>query len=326
MKKIIIDLQGGDNGPDILLNGVFRSALSHPDLQFVLFCTDADSVSKKVSDYTGANAGVESGRFTVVQADDEIKQEEPAQCIFKGRDSSSMAMSLDCLKKDADTVGLLCAGNTGALMLGSIFRLGLQPGYKTPALSTLLPNLKGGMTTMVDCGANIDIDARNLKDFALLGSDFARRMFKNPSPTVALLNVGREEGKGSPLYKEAYGLLKQMGEAGEIHFIGNAEGSDIVTGYADVVVCDGFSGNVVLKLFESVGKAALSVVENSAKKTGETGSESNKESLGKLRELFVLNERGGATFLGCIKPVIKMHGCANEETVEACVDQLLSIV
>ena len=309
MKKVIIDLLGADNGPEELLSGVVKAAEKFPSLGFIL-----------VGDESAARAilkkeGVSAPSFEFIRATDFISNHEPAMAIFKGRDECSTAKALDALKCDEDVIGLLSAGNTGALMVGSIFRLGLKDGLKAPALSTMLPNVKGGMTTLVDCGANVNIDAANLVDFAKLGSEFVKRMFDLKDPRVALLNVGREEGKGSPLYVQAYGLLKTAGENGEIHFIGNAEGYDIITGYADVVVCDGFAGNIVLKLTEAVGKTALSIVE----------SKVDPKTQDKLKDLFVFNERGGATFLGTKKPVIKMHGCANADTVVACTGQLLKV-
>ena len=303
MKKIIIDVLGSDLGPEELKKGVIEAAKLHPDISFVL-------------------AGGSAASFECLPATDYIRPDEPAMSIFKGRDDSSMAMALNYLKDDPDCIGLLSAGNTGALMVGSIFRLGLKQGLKTPALSTLLPNTKGGMTTLVDCGANVNIEAANLKDFALLGSEFASRMFAIEKPRVALLNVGREEGKGNALSAEAYGLLKALDEEGRIHFIGNAEGYDIISGYADVIVCDGFAGNIVLKLTEAVGKTALQIVNEAKEKTPSDGW---NEVSGKLTDLFVFNERGGATFLGTAKPVIKMHGCATKDTVVSCVDQLLRI-
>jgi len=174
----------------------------------------------------------------------------------------------------------------------------------------------------VDCGANVNIEAANLKDFATLGSAFSSKMFSIDAPKVALLNVGKEKGKGNPLAVESYGLLEELSGEGKINFIGNAEGYDIISGYADVIVCDGFAGNIVLKLTEAVGKTALSIVSAANEKES---SKALEDILAKLTELFVLNERGGATFLGTVKPVIKMHGCATEETVVACVDQMLRI-
>ena len=342
MRKIVIDLEGSDNGSEVLFDGVLKAAEQFPELQFNLAGTDPEMMEGKIAATT-----IPRNRFEILTATDIIRNDEPAMSIFKGRDQTSMAVALDALKGQGDAIGLLCAGNTGALMVGSIFRLGLNEGLKTPALSTMLPNTKGGMTTLVDCGANVNIEAKDLKNFAVLGSDFVRRMFKIPKPGVALLNVGREEGKGSPLYVEAYTLLNELGQKGEINFIGNAEGYDIISGYADVIVCDGFAGNIVLKLTESVGKCALALVEQKISEASHQSTTANtlstddanplfsskkssaeeglNEISDKLKELFVFNERGGATFLGTKKPVIKMHGCATDETVVSCVDQLLRI-
>lgn len=317
MKKIIIDLEGSDHGPEVLFSGARKAAEKYPQLSFSLVTTNAEKFKNEINTLPS---------IELIPAQDFIRCDEPAMSIFKGRDSSSMAVALDALKNDVDATGLLSAGNTGALMVGSIFRLGLNEGLKAPALSTMLPNIKGGMTTLVDCGANVNIEAFNIRDFAVLGTDFVRKMFGIEKPAVALLNVGREAGKGTPLYIESYGLLKQAGEEGLINFIGNAEGYDIVTGYADVIVCDGFAGNIVLKLTEAVGKAALSLVEEKKASLSDTAEISALSEISeKLKDLFVFNERGGATFLGTKKPVIKMHGCATEETVVSCVEQLMKL-
>ena len=310
MKKIVIDVMGSDNGPESLIEGAIAAAKANPDYRFV--CVGEKTILEK--------EGLASDpSFELLYSDDVIGCDEPAMSTFKGRDSASMVMALKKLKEDEKCVGLLSAGNTGALMVGSIFRLGMKEGYKSPALASLLPNLVGRRTALVDCGANVNPEAKDFVNFAVLGSELVSKMYSLPSPTVALLNVGKEEGKGTPLILETYNLLKEAGERGEINFIGNAEGYDIVTGYADVVVCDGYAGNLVLKVTEAVGKTAISVV-NSLGDANTSG-----KILEKLTDLFVLNERGGATFLGCIKPVIKMHGCAKEETVSACVEQLLTV-
>ena len=311
MQKIVIDLEGSDLGAKVLYRGAVKAAKLHPDLLFTLVATNPESLDESIPD-----------SFEVIKAEDFIGCDEPAMSIFKGRDNSSMALALKKCKEDADCIGLLSAGNTGALMVGSIFRLGLIPGLKSPALSSLLPNAKGGMTALVDCGANVNIEPANLKDFALLGSDFSAKMFSLDAPKVALLNVGKEKGKGNPLTVEAYGLLEELAKEGKINFIGNAEGYDVISGYADVIVCDGFAGNIVLKLTEAVGKTAMAIVSAANEKES---SKALEDVLSKLTEMFVLNERGGATFLGTIKPVIKMHGCATEETVVSCVDQMLRI-
>ena len=311
MQKIVIDLEGSDLGAKVLYHGAVKAAKLHPDLLFTLVATNPESLDESIPD-----------SFEVIKAEDFIGCNEPAMSIFKGRDNSSKALALKKCKEDADCIGLLSAGNTGALMVGSIFRLGLIPGLKSPALSSLLPNAKGGMTALVDCGANVNIEPANLKDFALLGSDFSAKMFSLDAPKVALLNVGKEKGKGNPLTVEAYGLLEELAKEGKINFIGNAEGYDVISGYADVIVCDGFAGNIVLKLTEAVGKIAMAIVSAANEKES---SKALEDVLSKLTEMFVLNERGGATFLGTIKPVIKMHGCATEETVVSCVDQMLRI-
>ena len=180
-----------------------------------------------------------------------------------------MVMALDALKREEDACGLLSAGNTGARLVGATFRLGLQDGLKMPALSSSLPTVSGGRALLVDCGANVGATAADLVAFARLGAEFARRQYRKDDPAVALLSVGREPGKGNALLKEAYPLL----EASGLNFVGNREGGDLVNGEADVFVCDGYAGNLVLKCTEAVGKAAQNAVSESARAAGlDTGA------------------------------------------------------
>ena len=216
---------------------------------------------------------------------------------------------------------MLSAGSTGALLIGSIRHLGLIKGLRTPALSSDLPLFNGKLVCLVDCGANIACTPHDLVRFALMGNAFKECVCPDIKPRVALLSVGKEEGKGNDLIKEAYSLIKEL----PINFIGNMEGSDLVTGYADVVVSDGFSGNIILKCAEASGLVAKGIVDEMAKRENRSDDPLIKAISHYINQTFNYNARGGATFLGTEKALIKMHGCAVEDTVVACIDQLLRL-
>ena len=311
MKKIVVDIYGADAGPAPILKGCMQALDAHPDLGLVLVGDEA-TIAAVCGDHP---------RVEVLHTTDFISNEENPQVIFGGRDISSMAMAYGRLKTDDECIGMISPGSTGALLIGSICRLGLMKGLKVPALSSNLPLYDGRTVCLVDCGANIQCTPKDLARFAVMGNAFRQSFAPEVTPKVALLSVGREAGKGTPLQKEAYDLIAAL----PLNFIGNMEGNDLVTGYADVIVADGFAGNVLLKSTEAAGLVAKGIVAALAKQAGEENSPLMQEMLEQLRLTFDFNSRGGATFLGTKKTVVKMHGCAVEETAAACIDQLLRL-
>lgn len=314
MKRIVIDIYGADNGAQPILEGTAKMLAAHPEIGAVL-------VGSEKLIRASLPSALLKGRVKIIDTEDFIAAAEHASVIFGGRNESSMALALKALKEDDDCIGMLSAGVTGALMIGSIFRLGLIGDLKCPALSSSLPTVAGSWVCLVDCGANVNCSAKDLARFALMGNAYAQIIYQKESPRVALLSVGREDTKGNNLTLEAFGLINAL----PINFIGNAEGNDLITGYADVMVADGFSGNIILKSNEASGKVAIKLVEDALAGCAVTEKAAYEKILEKLNYLFELNARGGATFLGTKKPVIKMHGCAVPETVCACAEQLLML-
>lgn len=311
MKKVIIDIYGADNGPEPIIKGALKAIDIYPQLGIILVGN-----RQIIEKFTK-----ESCRVEIIETDDFISNSENPQVIFSGREQSSMVLALSRLKNDPECIGMLSAGSTGALLIGSIRYLGLIKGLRTPALSSDLPLFNGNKVCLIDCGANISCTPHDLVRFALMGNAFKESVNPEKIPRVALLSVGREEGKGNDLTKQAYPLLKEL----PINFIGNMEGSDFTTGYADVVVADGFAGNIILKCAEATGLVAREIVRQAAQQAGKENDpliESIKEQ---LTLAFDYNSRGGATFLGTEKTVIKMHGCAVEQTALACIEQLLRL-
>ncbi len=314
MKKIIIDIYGADAGIEPVVLGAAKAVKSGIDFFPVLVGEQA-----KI-DALMQNEGIEKENYEVIDTDKFISNSEPPTVIFGGRDDSSLALSYEKLKADDDAIALLSPGNTGAVLVGSICRLGLLKGLKFPALASALPcNGEGKpLVCLVDCGANIDPTADDLVRFAKMGSVFAESYIGVEKARVGLMSVGREEQKGNALTKEAYAKIKEL----PINFVGNLEGSDLVSGYADVVVCDGFAGNLLLKCTEAAGRKALEVIEELDLDLGE-------ETLSKIRnaifKTFDFNSQGAATFLGPRKIVVKMHGCANVDTTVASIEQILRL-
>lgn len=311
MKKVIVDIYGADNGPRPIIEGTLNALKIFDDLG-VIFVGNGDIIKKYCEP---------SDKIQIIETDDYIKNEENPQVIFTGRDNCSIALGYKRLKDDDECIGMLSAGSTGALLIGSICRLGLIKGLKTPALSSNLPLYNGETACLVDCGANIQCTAKDLMRFAVMGNAFRESIKPESTPRVALMSVGREDNKGTPLIQEAFSLIKEL----PINFIGNMEGSDFVTGYADVIVTDGYAGNIILKNTEATGAVARGIVSALAEKYNRADDELIENILNELTLAFDFNRRGGATFLGTKKTVIKMHGCATEQTPVACIDQLLRL-
>lgn len=312
MRKIVIDIYGADAGIEPVVAGTAK-ALNMGIPFFPVMVGSACGITKLME-----CAGIAADRYEIVDTDKFISQEDPATCVFGDRDDSSMVMAYTRLKNDPECAAMLSPGNTGALLVGSICRLGLLPGLKFPALASALPCVRGKLICLVDCGANVDCTAADLVRFATMGSIFSRSCCGIHEPRVGLMNVGREKQKGNALTREAFEKISQL----PLNFVGNLEGSDMVSGYADVIVTDGFSGNLLLKSTEAVGKAAIAIVE-------EMGIGADPAVISRIKqalwETFDFNSQGAATFLGPRKTVVKMHGCANEDTTVASIRQILRL-
>lgn len=312
MKRIVVDIYGADAGPEVIITGV-SEALKQGISFFPVLVGQASLIRQLLEE-----AQIAPEQYEILDTDRFITNNDPPTCIFGGMDDSSMAMAYDRLKNDDRCDAMLSAGNTGALLVGSIFRLGLLQGLKFPALASALPARDGKLVCLVDCGANVECSSADLVRFARMGNVFSKAYCGIENPRVGLMNVGREAQKGNALTREAYEKLQDL----PMNFIGNLEGGDLLTGYADVVVTDGFSGNLLLKNAEAVGKAALAIAEQVA-------ADAAPELLATLRrrltEAFDFNAQGAATFLGTKKTVVKMHGCASVNTVVTSIMQILRL-
>lgn len=315
MKTVIVDIYGADIGPEPIVAGALQALDAFPELA-LCFVGSEELIRQQVQRFSA-----DASRITVRDTADYIRNEESPMEAFRGRDTASLVMGLKELKEDPQTIGLISPGNTGALLVGSIFRLGLISQIKKPALCSVIPCQDGKMLGILDCGANIDCSSTDLVHYALMGSALMRCLGYAQSPRVGLLSVGAEDTKGSALTLEAFAKLKAL----PINFVGNVEGYDVVNDIADIVVTDGFSGNVLLKTIEGVGKSTIRAVEDAMRGSAPEAQPILTELKARLERAYDFNPRGGATFLGTAKPVIKMHGSATQYTPFSCIEQLLRL-
>lgn len=299
--KIVVDGMGGDHAPREIVKGAV-AACRELNLGIILVGPAAQMQEELKL------AGGEGLDIEIVDATEVIGMDEhPGQAVRKKRNSSLVVGAR--LVKEGRGAALVSAGNTGAAMAASLLGYGRIKGINRPAIATVMPTLHG-RCLVLDVGANAEVDATNLVQFALMGSIYAEKILGLPAPRVGLLNIGEEESKGTPVVQEAYRLLK---EQKGINFVGNIEGRDLPMGTADVVVCDGFTGNVVLKLAEGLAKALLGMIKESASHSllAQAGGLLMKPAFRKLKEKMDYREYGGAPLLGLQGITIISHGSSD---------------
>jgi len=250
--------------------------------------------------------------ITVVHASERIGMDEKAAHAVRAKKDSSMRVGLK-LVRERKCAGFVTAGNTGAAMATAKMVLGALPGVDRPALATPMPTSKGNPCVLLDVGANVDCKPHNLEQFAVMGEMYARSVLKMHKPRVGLLSIGEEETKGNDLTRDAFPLLKGL----PIHFIGNVEGRDIFNGNADVIVCDGFVGNVALKTSEGIGRFVRDVLRESLTKTvtAKVGALLSRQAFNDFRRRLDYTEYGGAMLLGVRGVCIIGHGSSNDNAI-----------
>ncbi|MDE7181666.1 MAG: phosphate acyltransferase PlsX [Clostridia bacterium] len=307
MLKIIVDAMGGDNAPFAPVKGAVDALAGDKEL-YIILTGRQQEIQAELSKYK-----YDSSRLEIVDCLDVIGMNDIPTEAVKRRQSSLMT-AFWLLKKEEDICGLVTAGSTGATIVGGQLILGRIRGVKRPALCPAIPNSRGTQTLLVDCGANAECKPAMLCQFALLGAAYAKAGFNMKAPKIGLLNNGTEEHKGDPLRQETYKYLKDLQG---IDFVGNVEGRDIMLGDVDVVVSDGFSGNVALKSMEGCGKLVLGVLkkEISSSVTSKIGYLFMRKALKRMRSQLDFEKVGGALLLGLKKPVIKSHGSSKPITI-----------
>ena len=298
---VAVDAYGGDLGPSAVVEGAVWAKKERGRLELTLTGNGEELNSLLAMHGFG-------GEINVVHAPDVILQSDSPTLAFRRKKESSMIVGLK-LVKEGKAQAFVSAGSTGAMLTGATVLVGRQKGIERPALATLLPNAKKGFTLLVDSGANVDSKPKYLLQFAELGSEYMKNFRGIKSPRVGLINVGAEDEKGNTLVKEAFHLLK----ASQLNFVGNVEGREIPSGDVDVAVCDGFTGNVVLKFMEGTAKSMMGMLREEllSSPVSKLGALLAKGAFARIRKRFDYREVGGAPFLGLQAMVIKAHGSSD---------------
>lgn len=308
--NILVDAMGGDKGPKVVVKG---SILALKELNVDITLVGDESIIRKElseNNYTG-------DRISIIHAEEVINNEDEAAMAIRRKKNSSMIIALNLLK-DEKYQGFISTGNTGALITGGTLITKRIKGIERAAIASPFPT-ENGMALLLDAGANADCKPDYLKQFGLMGSIYYEKLFEVSSPKVGLANIGVEKEKGNLLVKEAYELL----ENSNINFIGNVEARDIPRGKADVIVCDGFVGNIILKLTEGLAFTIFDILKDEFMKSfsRKIGALLLKSSFKAFKSKMDYREYGGAPLLGISKPVIKAHGSSDEIAVKNAIKQ-----
>ena len=311
--KVIVDAFGGDNAPSEIIKGAVEALKQSSDLKVVLSGKN-DVILKELENYTFDN-----NRLEIMDAQEVIGNNEHPTVAIREKKDSSLVKGLYRLKDDEEIVAMVSAGSTGAFLTGAMLIVGRLDGIDRPALAPVLPTITYGNTMLIDCGANMDCKPEYLVQFAIMGSCYMQSVFGIETPRVGLVSVGTEDEKGNALTKAAFELLK----AAPINFVGNMEARDAFSGEYDVLVTDGFVGNVMLKSVEGSMNLIMTALKQAImeRTMSKIGAALMKPSLKKLKSRLDYNQIGGAPFLGCKKIVIKTHGSAKAQTIKATILQ-----
>ena len=310
--KIVIDTKGSDQGPEAIIRGAAQALEQFPELGVVL-SGDADLISRLAQQLQ-----MPAQRLEILDAPGQITNyDNPAQALFQKQDSS-MLRALEELSAREDLFGMLTAGNTGVLLTGAMRYLSGKERVR-PAMAAVLPAQDGSFTCLVDTGATIDCTPAMLHHFARLGTDFMQNMYGLAQPRVGLLSNGAEKTKGNKLVKETYGLLA---DDQALHFIGNVEGNNALSGICDVLVCDGFAGNQVLKVTEGT---ATRIITDIVKYARRTENSEIMQLVGHLMGIYDIGSLGGGVILGVSKPVIKARGNSGDKAIVSTAQMLLNM-
>ncbi len=309
--RIIVDAFGGDNAPLEILKGCEMSVKENG--YEIVLSGDEEKIKS-----CAAENGISLENMTIINASQVVTMEDHPDCILKVKTDSSMAVGMKSLAA-GEGDAFVTAGSTGAAVIGSTFLVKRIKGVKRAALATIMPNDKGGNFMVLDVGANVECRPEVLVQFGVMGSEYMKAFLGVDNPRVALLNVGTEDTKGGDLQKETFSLLKNM----PLNFIGNVEARDLLFGVADVVVCDGFSGNIALKSIEGTAQYLI----NNLKPVFTKNIGTNlaylmlKGSLKDFKKKLDYTEIGGAPLMGIAKPVIKAHGNSKAKAFKNAIDQ-----
>ena len=315
MVKVAVDAMGGDNAPLEIVKGAVEAANENSKVKVCLVGAE-DIIKKELKKYTYKKEQVE-----VVNATEVIETAEPPVMAIRKKKDSSIVKALQ-LVKSGECDAYVSAGSTGATLVGGQVIVGRLKGVERPPLAPLIPTNRG-VALLIDCGANVDARPSHLVQFAKMGSVYMESVMKIKNPRVAIVNIGAEEDKGNALVKETFPLLK---ECSGIHFIGSIEAREIPKGAADVIVCEAFVGNVILKLYEGLAGTLVGAIKKGLMSTfkSKIGAALALPALKKTLKSFDATAYGGAPLLGCNGLVVKTHGSAGAIEVKNSIIQCVT--
>ena len=308
--KIIIDAMGGDNAPLEIVKGALLG-MEHWGVE-VLLTGDTEAILRALRDcgHDTIPRGME-----IVHPTETVEMCDDPSKVFRHKKDTSMGVGLTLLR-DGKADALVSAGSTGALLAGATLITKRIRGIRRAAMAPVIPTT-GGKAVLIDCGANAECPPEYLLQFAYMGSYYAEHVLGRPEPRVGLLNIGVEPSKGTSLQTAVYPMLVEAGKAGRINFVGNVEAREAVEGAVDVIVCDGYSGNILLKTVEGTAKLLLGEMKKAflSSTKSKLGALLVKDSLGDVKKLLDPSEVGGTPFLGISKPVLKAHGSSDARAI-----------
>ena len=313
--KLILDCFGGDKGCVPCVEAAKQAVKDHPDLTFVLVGDEAQ---------IRAELTEESARFEILHAPDTVTGNDRPTDAIRLKRESSMIKAVKLLREDESADGLISVGPTGVLIAAATLRIGRIDGVRRPAFCPILPTMNGGVVGICDSGANVECTPDMLLQFAIMGSEYLKAAFGVAAPRVALLNVGTEEEKGDDLHREAYRLLKATPG---VNFLGNMESRDLLSGKYDLVVCDGFSGNVLVKSTEGTALELLKKLKRDiySRWIYKLGALLMKKMFDEEKRFMNYQNYGGSVLLGTEKIIIKGHGSSDATAVRRCIEQALTM-
>ena len=314
MIKILVDCFGGDHCPEAPVNGALAALRVNPDLQLLL-TGDETLLKKELEDKE-----YDAARLEIIHAPEVIGCDEKPTDVVRLKRNSSMMKAIILLRDRDDIAAMVSTGSTGALVTGALVRLGRIPGVIRPAFCPILPTMNGGIVGICDSGANVEVTSAHLRQFAIMASLYLENVYGIKKPRTALLNVGKEAEKGDDLRREAYKLLQ---ETESLHFVGNMESRDLLSGNYDVVVADGFSGNVLVKSTEGTALELLKKIKKDiySRTLYKMGALLMSRMFKEEKAFMNYQNYGGSVLLGTSKVVVKGHGSSKAVAVEKCIEQ-----
>lgn len=311
--RIVVDAMGGDNAPEEIIKGCI---LARDEYNVNIILSGKEKEIKKI---LGKNTN-SNKNLDIINAEEVITNEDKPVLALRRKKNSSLVLGLNAVKNhEADAI--VSAGSTGALLSGGLLLIGRIEGVERPALAPLIPSMKGGFSLLIDSGANADCKPNYLYDFAIMGNIYMQKVMNISSPKIGLANIGSEKGKGNKLTIETYEILENS--TLPLNFYGNIEARELLEGKVDIIVCDGFVGNIILKTLEGTVKQVMSGIKEELTSSfmSKIGGALIRPSLRNFKNRFDYKEHGGAPLLGIKAPVIKAHGSSNDIAIKNAIRQ-----